>query len=135
MSKTCDRLEWGFIKSVLKHLGFDNRWISWVIRCIDSVSYTLLINGTPQGFVKPSRGIRQSDPLSPYIFILCTEVLSALCDKALADGSLAGIWVSRHSTAVNYLLFADDTMFFCKSSPDSVSVLLAILNQYELLSG
>lgn len=82
MSKAYDRLDWGFIESVLMHMGFNNRWTTW------------LINGSPQGSVKPSRGIWQGDLLSPYIFILCTEVLSALYDKALADGSLAGIRVS-----------------------------------------
>lgn len=111
MSKAYDRLEWGFIEAVLTYMGFATKWITWVMRCIDSVSYSFLINGSPQGSVKPSRGIRQGDPLSPYVFILCTEVLSALCDKAMLDGSLAGVRVSRHSPSVNHLLFADDTIF------------------------
>ncbi|XP_013718786.2 uncharacterized protein LOC106422541 [Brassica napus] len=58
--------------------------------------------------------------LSPYIFILCTEVLSELCDKALSDGTLSGVCVSRASPAIDHLLFADDTMFFCKSNTASV---------------
>ena len=103
--------------------------------CIKSVSYTFLVNGSPQGAVNPSRGIRQGDPLSPYIFILCTEVLCALCDKALLDGTLYGVRVSRASPAINHLLFADDTMFFCKSNPTSVNTLLNILQRYEALSG
>ena len=135
MSKAYDCLEWGFIKSVLTHMGFAERWISWVMTCIESVSYSFLVNGSPQVYVKPSRGIRQGDPLSPYIFILCTEVLSALCDKAMDDGSLAGVRVSRHSPAINHLLFADDTMFFYKSNPASVTALSTILNQYKTLSG
>lgn len=112
-----------------------NRWITWVMKCIESVSYSFLVNRTPQGSVKPFRGIRQGDPLSPYIFILCTEVLSALCYKAMEDGSLSGVRVSRHSPSVNHLLFVDDTMLFRKSNPASVTALSSILNQYELLSG
>lgn len=112
MSKAYDRMEWGFIRAVLERLRFDAQWISWVMSCIETVSYSFLVNGSPQGSVSPSRGIRQGDPLSPYIFILCTEVLSSLCDKALLDGSLSGVRVSRGSPTINHLLFADDTMFF-----------------------
>lgn len=105
MSKAYDRLEWGFIEANLSHMGFAERWINWVMSCIKTVSYSFLINGSPQGIVIPSRGIRQGDPLSPYIFILCTQVLSSLCDHAMEDGSLSGVRVSRHSPAVNHLFF------------------------------
>ncbi|KAL0799496.1 hypothetical protein Bca101_054671 [Brassica carinata] len=135
MSKAYDRIEWGFVKEVLKLLGFDPMWVSWIMCCIETVSYSFLINGTPQGLVRPTRGLRQGDPLSPHIFILCTEVLSALCAKGQDDGSLPGVRVSRHSPAINHLLFADDTMFFCQSKPSSVSALMKILATYEEVSG
>lgn len=135
MSKAYDRIEWGFLRAVLQQFSFDPRWISWIMCCVESVSYSFLINGSPMGSVKPSRGIRQGDPLSPYLFILCTEVLSAMCDKAQLNGSLPGIRVSRGSPQINHLLFADDTMFFCKSNQSSVTSLLKILRVYEELSG
>lgn len=135
MSKAYDRMEWGFIRAVLVQMGFDLQWVSWIMSCIVSVSYSFLINGSPQGGIRPTRGIRQEDPLSPYIFILCSEVLSSLCDKALADGSLVGVRVSRANPAVNHLLFADDTMFFCRSNQASVAALRCILQRYESLSG
>lgn len=135
MSKAYDRIEWRFVREVLTQLGFDPTWISWIMSCIESVSYSFLINGAPQGAVKPSRGLRQGDPLSPHIFILCTEVLSALCEKGQADGSLPGVRVSRNSPPVNHLLFADDTMFFCRSKPSCVSWLLTVLKTYEAVSG
>ena len=103
--------------------------------CIESVSYSFLINGVPQGLVKPSRGLRQGDPLSPHIFILCTEILSALCNKGQENGTLPGIKVARGSPAINHLLFADDTMFFCKSSPRCIAALMKILSTYEAVSG
>lgn len=135
MSKAYDRIEWGFVREVLHQLGFDPIWISWIMSCVESVSYSFLINGAPQGSVKPSRGLRQGDPLSPHIFILCTEVLSALCNKGQADGSLPGVKVSRNSPSINHLLFADDTMFFCRSKASCVSALKHILVVYEAISG
>ncbi|XP_019085342.1 PREDICTED: uncharacterized protein LOC104748447 [Camelina sativa] len=135
MSKAYDRIEWGFLKSVLEKLGFSERWISWISACVSSVSYSFLINGSPQGQVIPSRGLRQGDPLSPYLFILCTEVLSGLCVKAQDQGILSGIKVSRASPPVNHLLFADDTMFFCKSNARCCQALTQILAKYEKVSG
>lgn len=135
MSKAYDRIEWSFVKEVLHLLGFDPIWINWIMCCIVSVSYSFLINGVPQGLVKPSRGLRQGDPLSPHIFILCTEILSALCIKGEENRTLPGIKVARGSPAINHLLFADDTMFFCKSSPRCVDALMKILSTYEDVSG
>lgn len=135
MSKAYERIEWGFLQAVLSQLGFDPTWVSWIMSCVESVSYSFLVNGSPMGSVTPSRGIRQGDPLSPYLFILCTEVLSSLCEKAQIDGSLPGIRVARGCPSVNHLLFADDTMFFCRSSSSSVAALLKILRDYEELSG
>lgn len=95
MSKAYDRIEWGFLRAVLEILDFQETWIDWIMECITMVSYSFLINGTPNGRVLPTRGLRQGDPLSPYIFILCTEVLSGLFQKAHTFGKLKGIQVAR----------------------------------------
>ena len=134
MSKAYDRIEWDFLREVLTRFGFHSVWVSWIMECVSSVSYTFPINGAPQGGVSPSRGLRQGDPLSPYLFILCTEVLSGLCNQAQESGTLAGIKVARGSPAINHLLFADDTMFFCRLDRDSCAVLTFILNRYEVAS-
>lgn len=135
MNKAFNRIEWGFVKEVLGMIGFDDLWIYWIMKCIETVSYSFLIYGAPQGSVTPSRGLRQGDPLSPYIFILCTEVLSALCARGQADGSLPGIRVARGCPSINHLFFSDDTMFFCKFKPSCVSALMKILAIYEEASG
>lgn len=135
MSKAYDRVEWSFIQTVLKRLGFHSAWIGWIMQCISTVSYSFLVNDSPRGRVVPLRGIRQGDPLSPYIFILCSEVLSGLCKRAHVSGQLPGIKVARESPSLNHLLFADDTMFFCKTSESSCKSLMKVLGKYEAVSG
>ena len=135
MSKAYDRIEWEFISQVFKRLGFHDTWTQWLMQCITTVSYSYLINDAAYGSVKPYRGIRQGDPLSPYVFILSGEVLSGLCKNAASSGELQGVRVARGCPRVNHLLFADDTMFFCNSSTDCCNNLVKILSEYERASG
>ena len=135
MSKAYDRLEWDFIALVLARLGFHRSLITLIIQCISSVTYSFLINGLPRGKVVSSRGIRQGDPLSPYIFIMCSEVLSGLCNRAQEDGLLQGIKVASRCPRINHLLFADDTMFFLRASEQNCRALKSILDSYEEASG
>ncbi|XP_022559081.2 uncharacterized protein LOC111206456 [Brassica napus] len=135
MSKAYDRIEWSFLRNVLSRLGFHEKWIMWIMACVTSVSYSYLVNGSAQGRVVPTRGIRQGDPLSPYLFILCTEVLSGLCRKAQLHGDVIGVKVSRNSPAINHLLFADDTIFFSRTNHKSCAKLISILKKYGDASG
>lgn len=135
MSKTYDRLEWSFVTTVLERFGFHPKWVNWILQCISSVSYSFLINGAAQGSVIPQRGIRQGDPLSPYIFILCGEVLSGLCKRSQDNGQLSGVRVSRGSPRINHLFFTDDTIFFSKTKPSCCEALRDILRKYEEASG
>ena len=135
MSNAYDRLEWSFIECVLSTLGFHEDFTTWIMKCVSSVSYSFLINDAVLGRVIPQRGIRQGDPLSPYLFILCSEVLSGLCSKAQQDGTLPGIKIAKNSPSVNHLLFADDTMFFIPTDRRSCAKLKHILTLYESASG
>ncbi|XP_061993936.1 uncharacterized protein LOC133711869 [Rosa rugosa] len=91
ISKAYDRLEWSYLEAVLLRLGFCSRWVDVVMATIKSVSYSILINGAPTGFILPTRGIRQGDPLSPYLFILCAEGLSALISSSVQHGTIKDI--------------------------------------------
>lgn len=93
------------------------------MQCIKTVSYTFLINGSAQGSVNLQHGIRQGNLLSPYIFILYIEVMYGLCRVAQEEKKLMGIRVATNSPRINHLLFADDTLFFCRTNSTSVSTL------------
>ncbi|XP_023635799.1 uncharacterized protein LOC111829922 [Capsella rubella] len=135
ITKAYDRLEWDFLQETMCKFGFDAKWVEWIMICVRTTSYSVNINGAPKGFIKPERGIRQGDPLSPYLFILCAEVLSHMLKRAEDNGSLKGIKISNGSPAISHLLFADDSLFFCQANMNSVSVISDILHQYEQASG
>jgi hypothetical protein len=84
-------VEWVFLQNMLIRIGFDIRWVRLIMNCVTSVTYKIKVNGeyTPQ--ILPQRGLRQGDPLSPYLFILCAEGLSAMLQKAEKRGRLKAL--------------------------------------------
>ena len=84
----------------------------------DPVSYSILINGAPQGFIRPSRGIRQGDPLSPFLFLLCTEGLHGLLTQSALRGDIHDFSLSRRSPPLTHILFVDNSLLFCKSDSE-----------------
>jgi hypothetical protein len=135
MSKAYDRVEWVFLKAVMHKLGFDSRWVDVVMKCVSSVKYSLLINGNPVGVFYPSRGLRQGDPISPYLFLLCAECFSGLLSNAEKRGHISGVPSSPKGPTISHLLFADDCILFCKADRVQWRRLLNILSVYEEGSG
>lgn len=78
MAKAYDRFEWGYVEVVMRSMGFGEKWISWVILCVRTVKFHVLFDGNLVGPIVPQRGLRQGGPLSPYLFLLCVEGMSAL---------------------------------------------------------
>ena len=124
ISKAYDRIEWNFIEALLHKMGFDPRWIKLMRECISSVQYRVLLNGQPRGLIIPQRGLRQGDPLSPYLFIMCTKALIANIKKAERLKQLTGLKVARACPAVSHLLFADDSLFFVRRKRKNVRLFL-----------
>ena len=115
MSKAYDRVEWVYLEAVMRRMGFDEKWIRLMMICITTVSYSILVNGEPTSVIVPTRGIRQGDPLSPFLFLLCTEGLNGLITQAANWGDIKGYALSRNSQRLTHLLFADDSILFCRA--------------------
>ncbi|XP_074314641.1 uncharacterized protein LOC141649868 [Silene latifolia] len=135
MAKVYDRIEWDFLRKVLLVLRFDRSWVARVMDCVTSVTFAVMINGTPSEEFRPSRGLRQGDPLSPYLFILCAEALSNLMRRAVEAMTLHGIRVANGAPVISHLLFADDSIFFTRAMTGEVEVVKSILRRYEIASG
>lgn len=135
MAKAYDRIEWAFLERVMKIMGFDSKWRGWIMECVSSVSYSLMVNNKPHGLIRPERGLRQGDPLSPYLFVLCSEVLTFLLNDSIRGGRLTGYKISRNGPAVANLFFADDSIIFCRASRSECIELMNALSRYGDLSG
>ena len=116
-------------------MGFHGRWVDLMMMCVISVSYSLLINGEPSENIVPSRGLRQGDPISPYLFLLCSESLHALFEKAANDGLIRGISLCRNGPRLTHLFFAYDSLLFCRASLQECNHIQAILTDFEAASG
>jgi hypothetical protein len=103
MSKAYDRVEWTFVEAIMRKLGFAEKWIIMIMECIRTVQYLILLDGVPKGYIIPSRGLQQGDPLSPYLFLLCAEGLSTLLKKTSSVGRLKGLQTSRLGPWVSHL--------------------------------
>ena len=96
---------------MLEKKGFSPRLRKWIRGCLSTVSFAVLVNGNAKEWVKASKGLRQGDPLSPFLFTLVVDVLSRMLLRAEKRNSLERFRVGRNSTRVSHLQFADDIIF------------------------
>ena len=94
---------------IVEKLGFCDKWVSLVLECISTVSYSILVNGEQRGDIRPSKGLRYGDPLSPYLFLLCSEWLNMMLQKATADDCIRGFSLCKKGPKISHLFFADDS--------------------------
>ncbi|KAL5570726.1 hypothetical protein UlMin_020323 [Ulmus minor] len=135
MAKAYDRVEWEFIQRIMHKLGFSDVWTGKIMACISSVTYSFQFNGQKFGHLTPSRGLRQGDPLSPYLFLLCGEGLSSLLHQYEQSGDLQGLQCGVRGPTISHLLFADDSLLFLEAKPTACATLKEILKCYETASG
>lgn len=135
MSKAYEKIEWKFFKSIMLKLGFHLKWVSWIVMFISAITYSILVNGVPHKCAKPSRGIRQGDHLSPYLFIMCVKALSCLLLHANNYGYVSSFPMGKDSLRVSYLFFVDDSLIFCKANLIEWSRMLYLIFTYEQAFG
>ena len=135
ISKAYDRVEWDFLRGIMEKLGFPTMWVDRVMGCVTTASFSVIINGTPYGNIIPSRGLRQGDPLSPYLFLLCTEGFNSLLQKAEMERRIKGVSICRRAPRISNLLFADDSLLFCQANKQEVKEVKEILQVYASASG
>ncbi|XP_026451440.1 uncharacterized protein LOC113351717 [Papaver somniferum] len=135
MSKAYDKLEWTFLEKVLRKMGLAENWIKLSNQFVSIVSYLVLLNGSPTGFFQPERGLRQGDPLSPYLYIICAETLSSYIDTLQRNGTPRGIKICKNAPEMTHLLFADDSLLFSSATTENFTAIKNYLQKYGLASG
>lgn len=135
MRKAFDIVEWGFLARMMMTMGFDSNFCNLVYSCISTMESSLLINGGIAGQIKPSRGLRQGDPLSPLLFILCSETFSKILVKTEMERNFHSIKVARGASAISYLMYANSLLIACRARKKEVKVFQKTFDLYCKWSG
>lgn len=135
MSKAYNRVEWSYLEAVLLKMGFNNKVTQLFMSCITSVTYSIYHAGRNFGSIKPERGLRQGDPLSSYLSLMCIEGLTALLHNYEQRNLIKGIKVARTSPVLSHMFFADDSYIFCSASRESATNIMQLLQIFETTSG
>ncbi|XP_075483594.1 uncharacterized protein LOC142523746 [Primulina tabacum] len=134
MSKAYDRVEWSFLESMMLQLGFSPSWVAKIMNCVRSVTYSFTLNGDIVGNFVPSRGLRQGDPLSPYLFVLCAHGLSCALLSLEERKVLTGVRISTSCPAITHLFFANDSLLFFRATMTDCEAIRNCLLSYERAS-
>ncbi|XP_030497624.2 uncharacterized protein LOC115713283 [Cannabis sativa] len=135
MSKAYDRVEWGYLRAVMLQMGFSLRWVNLIMSCVTSARYSIIHGGHVMGPILPTRGIRQGDPLSTYLLIICAEGFSALISKFESDTLLQGCRVANDAPTISHMLFADDSYLFCQANSGAARSVMTLLRRFETAFG
>ena len=132
--KAYDNVNWAFLLSIMEQMGFHDKWCCWVKGVLHSARSAILVNGSPTFEFQCQKGVRQGDPLSPFLFLVVMEVLHCLLNKAVAVGEFKGIRIDN-SSVLSHMLYADDALIFGDWSKDNVDSVARILRVFHLCSG
>jgi hypothetical protein len=131
LAKAYDRVDWRYLEGVLKKFGFADIWIKWIMTCVTSVRYQVKVNGELSDLINPTRGLRQGDPLSPYLFLFIGEGLTSIIHDAISRGDLNEFKICRRAPGLSHLLFADDSLLFMQTSTEQAHVVKTTINNFE----
>ncbi|XP_048493309.1 uncharacterized protein LOC125493826 [Beta vulgaris subsp. vulgaris] len=130
LEKAYDRIEWAFVRECLLDLHLDLPAIDLIMSCISSASSRVLINGGQYEEFTHSRGLRQGDPMSPYLFNICLESLTCRINEACMNKDWTPFWVGRSRVPVSHLLFEDDLLLFGRVDEDTAFAVRIVLERF-----
>jgi hypothetical protein len=133
--KAYDSVDWCFLEYMFQRCGFCGKWILWMRACVFAGNLSVLVNGSPTGEINIQRGLKQGDPLAPFLFLIVVEGLSGVLKKAVSIGSFKGILVGSNPVEITHLQYADDTLCIGEASVENLWTLKAILRGFEMASG
>ena len=135
LEKAYDRIRWDFLEETLEAAGFSGNWRKRIMACVTNPSMSLLFNGERTSAFTPARGLRQGDPLSPYLFVLCIERLCNQIELAVARKEWKPIGLSQRGPKLSHVCFADDLILSAEASVAQVRVIRRMLESFCLASG
>jgi hypothetical protein len=135
LMKAYDSVNWEFLIYCLHCFGFPKKFVSWIKECVTSSRFSVCLNGSLVGYFEGKKGLRQGDPLSPYLFVLAMEVLSRILVATTGPGSGFNYNSNCLKMKLTHLCFADDLLIFSKVSQNSIGIIKAALVEFEELSG
>ncbi|KAK9048994.1 hypothetical protein SSX86_032039 [Deinandra increscens subsp. villosa] len=133
--KAFDCINWNFLDSILEQMHFPSKWRSWIRGCLVSSRSSVLVNGSPTAEFQHFRGVRQGDPLCPFLFILGMEALHIASQQAGICGLFKGISLPNNGPVVSHLLYADDVIFLGDATISNAHYLTRFLRCFHLSSG
>lgn len=119
-AKAYDSISWKFLEDMLEGFNFDSKWRKWMKACVESATGSVLVNGSPTGEFKLKRGLRQGDPISPFLYLIVAEGLNMLVHRAVEMGELKPAVIGKKRVAVSHLQYADDTVFLAMVNPKTL---------------
>ena len=135
LEKAYDRIRWDFLEDTLIAAGFPECWIGWIMKCVSGPSMQLLWNGEKTDAFMPSRGLRQGDPLSPYLFVLCLERLCHQINFAVAIREWKPVALSCGGPKLSHICFADDLILLAEAFVVQIRVIRKVLEDFCVASG
>lgn len=134
MENAYDGIEWSFLEAILGNYAFSPHWTKLVMQCVSSAHFSLLLNESPFRHFSASRGLRQRDPLSPFLFILVADILSQLLSQVEASSCLLGMKLNSAAPSISHLFLTNDILLFGKATVSEVSFFKECLDKYALWS-